>query len=75
MKEILEHDHCFYMLSREDGTGDHYLEVECGTTAVFTMTIKLNKNEIAKYSQDKESIRALAYKILDYPQEYISRQI
>ena len=75
MMEILEHDHCFYILSQDKESGEYRLEVECGTTAVFTVTIKLNDREIAMYLQDKESIRTLAYKILDYPSEYISRQI
>lgn len=47
--EILEEDHCFYKLSRDESTDSHILEVECGTTAVFTITFELTSEEIAKY--------------------------
>ncbi|CAN5350806.1 hypothetical protein BH10ACI2_BH10ACI2_11730 [soil metagenome] len=73
--EILEHDHCFYTLRRDEKTNEFFLEVECGTTAVFTILIKLTAAEINKYEIDPQSIRTLAYSILDYPGEYTSRRL
>ena len=75
MMEVLEHEQSFYTLSRDEKTGEYFFEVECGTTAVFLIAIKLRANEIAKYKADPTSIQTLAYRILDAPDEYLSRKI
>ena len=46
-----------------------------GTTAVFTIKIKLTAKEIAAHKSDKTSIRALAFAVLDYPKEFSDRRI
>lgn len=73
--EVLEEDYYFYTLSRDEATEEYFLEATCGTTAVFTITIKLTAREIAKYKDDPTSIRVLAQQIVDHPDEYIPRRI
>lgn len=73
--QILEEDHYFYTLSRDEATDEYFLEATCGRTAVFTITIKLTAKEIDKYQTHPESIRVIAQDIVDYPDEYIGRRV
>ncbi|MBK9216088.1 MAG: hypothetical protein IPM59_10900 [Chloracidobacterium sp.] len=75
MLELLEEDNWFYSLERDTETGELFLEAVCGTVAIFTIRVKLDTAEIAAYEADASSIRALAYKIVDRPQDYIERAI
>ncbi len=75
MIEILEQEHAFYTLSRDTESNEHILEVECGTTAVYTVSIKLTAGEIAKYQSDRNFVRILAYQILDNPDAFLGRRI
>lgn len=75
MLRKIEEDHCFYILEHDDETDEYFLEVECGTTAVFTIKIKLTAKEIAAHKSSKTSIRALAFAVLDYPKEFSDRRI
>ncbi len=65
----------FYILEHDDETDDYVLDVCCGTVAVYTIKIKLNKEERAEYLKDPSSIRTLAYRISDYPKEYMDRRV
>ena len=72
--EILAEDHFFYTLSRNT-SAEYILETVCGTSAVFTITIKLTRAEIEKFESDPQSIRVLAQDIVDHPREYLNRRI
>ncbi len=75
MLEILEEDTWFYSLERESETGEYFLEVVCGTVAIFTIRIRMSPAEVAAYEADPSTVRALAYEILDHPHEYNNRAI
>lgn len=73
--EILKDEHYFYTLFRDEATDEHFLEVVCGTVAIFTITIKLNEKELAEYLENSANIRVLAYKIMDSPSSFLDRRI
>ena len=60
MIEILEEDTWFYSFERETETGEYFLDVVCGTVAIFTIRIRMNTAEVAAYKTDPTSVRALA---------------
>jgi len=72
---VLKDEHYFYSLEFDDETGEYFLEVVCGTVAIFSIRIKLEDPELEKYKADPESIRALAYDVMDHPFQYVERAI
>lgn len=75
MLEILEEEAWFYSLERETETDEYFLEVVCGTVAIFTIRIRLSSAELAAYRADPSTVRALAYDVLDHPHEYNERAV
>lgn len=73
--EILRDENYFYTLYRDEKTDEHFLEVVCGTVAIFEIKIKLNEKELAEYRANPEDIRILAYKIMDSPSSYLERRV
>ena len=65
----------FYILEHDDETNEYFLDVVCGTVAVYTIKIKLNESEVGEYLAEPSSIRILAYRISDYPKEYLNRRV
>ena len=65
----------FYILEHDDETDDLIFDVCCGTIAIYTIKIKLNEAERNAYMQDPASLRTLAYRISDYPKEYLDRRV
>ena len=65
----------FYILEHDDETDDYIPDVCCGTVAIYTIKIKLNEQERADYLSDPTSIKTLAYRISDYPKEYLDRRV
>jgi hypothetical protein len=65
----------FYILEHDDETDEYFLDVVCGTVAVFTIKIKLTEQEIEAYRADAESIKYLAYSISDRPSEFLERRV
>jgi len=73
MKELLK-EPCHHCLM-EDNMGRLLLEVECGTTAVFLLTIELNAGERRRFEEDGAGyIRDLAYQVQDNTDEFLGRR-
>ena len=75
MLKAIEEETWFYILEHDDETGDYILDVACGTVAIYTIKFKLNEDEINNYLIDPSSIRVLAYRVCDYPKEYLDRRV
>ena len=73
--EILYEEPYFFTLSRNKETGEYFLEVLCGTSAVYTFRIKLTGEDIAKFRRNRGTARDLAYKISDSPNSFLHRRI
>jgi len=65
----------FYILEHDDETDDYFLDVVCGTVAVFTIKIMLTEREVEAYKADATSIQTLAYSISDRPSEFLERRV
>jgi hypothetical protein len=74
MRVLYENPH-FYTVLRDEKTGEYFLEVTCGTSAVFLFRIKLRKNEIEKFTADETALETLAFRILDAPDGFLKRKI
>ncbi len=63
-----------YILSQSEE--DFILEVVCGTVAIYTITFKLDETERAGFEAEGERyLDHLAWKVRDYPEEYIKRRV
>lgn len=55
---------------------DYILEVVCGTVAIYTITFKLDEVEKAGFEVESERfLDQLAWKVRDYPEDYLKRRI
>ncbi len=75
MLKTIEEEPWFYILEHDDGTDEYFLDVVCGTVAIFTIKIKLETKEVEGYRSDQTSIRTLAYDICDHPGDYLDRRV
>jgi hypothetical protein len=75
MLKTIAEESWFYILEHDDESNEYVLDVVCGTVAIYTIKIKLNDEEIRGYLTDPSSIRVLAYRISDYPDEYLERRV
>lgn len=75
MLKTIAEETWFYILEHDDETGEYFLEVACGTVAIYTIKIKLNEEEVKEYLKNPNDIRVLAYRICDYPKEYLDRRV
>ena len=73
--QILKDEHYFYTLYRDETTDEYFLEVVCGTVAIFLLRIKLNKEEIAEFRENPESVRVLADRIVYSPRSFTHRRV
>lgn len=73
--EVLADEHYFYTLFRDEKSEEYFLEVVCGTIAVFLVRIKLNEEEIAEYRDNPESVRVLADRIVYSPRSFEHRRL
>ena len=74
MRTLYENPY-FYTVLTDEKTGEYFLEVTCGTSAVFLFRIKLRKNEIEKFLADENALEPLAYRIMDAPGSFLRRKI
>jgi hypothetical protein len=74
MRALYENPY-FYTVLTDEKTGEYFLEVTCGTTAVFLFRTKLRKNEIERFSADETALESLAFRILDAPDSFQRRKI
>lgn len=74
MKTLYEESY-FFTVSRNEETGEHFLEVLCGTSAVYTIRIKMTEEEIAKFRHNRASARTLADNISYSPNKFLNRRI
>lgn len=75
MLKTIAEETWFYILEHDDETDEYFLDVACGTVAIFTIKIKLNEEEVKEYLANPSDIRVLAYRICDYPREYLDRRV
>jgi hypothetical protein len=73
--QILKDEHYFYTLYRDETTDEYFLEVVCGTVAIFLLRIKMNKNEVAQFQKNPESVRVLADRIVYSPDSFLHRRL
>lgn len=74
MEELLS-EPCLFSLTR-DGGGVLYLEVECGTTAVFLVKLRLTEEEKAEFERRGASfVTDLAWTVRDRPDDYLKRKV
>ncbi len=75
MRRRIEDETWFYILDHDDETDEYFLDVACGTVAIFTIKIKLNEGEVESYKKDRSSLRVLAYDIFDHPKDFLNRRV
>lgn len=75
MLKTIAEETWFYILEHDDETDEYFLDVVCGTVAIYTIKFKLNDDELKAYLADPSSIRTLAYRVCDYPKEYLDRRV
>lgn len=75
MLKTIAEETWFYILEHDDETDEYFLDVACGTVAIYTIKIKLNEEEVKEYLDNSNDIRVLAYRICDYPKEYLDRRV
>lgn len=51
--EILYQKSYFFTVSRNEETDEYYLEVLCGTSATYTVRIKMTDEEITKFKHNR----------------------
>ncbi len=70
---ILAEESCLYSLTEKEG-GVLWMEVESGTTAVFTVGFPLNSAEQAAFLERREAfLHELAFQVIDAPDAFRSR--
>jgi len=75
MLKTIAEEAWFYILEHDEETGEYVLDVCCGTVAIYTSKFKLSEDEVREYLADPSGIRVLAYRVCDYPKEYLDRRI
>ncbi len=72
--ETLASEHYFFDAWREDN-GECFLEVLCGTVAMFTIKVRLSDAEIADFERDRDTLTRLARSIFDDPKRFLDRRV
>jgi hypothetical protein len=63
-----------YLLEKEEN-GDLIFEVVCGTVAIYTISFRLNDDEVKGWEQEGERfLRHLSYDVRDYPDNFMKRE-
>lgn len=73
--QVLHEEPYFYTVLRDEKTDELFLEVTCGSVAIFLLRIKLNKKEIAEFRENPENIRVLAGRVMDSPDSFLRRRV
>ena len=72
--DVIDQEHAGHVFF-EDG-GRYFLRVECGTTAVYDLTVELTADELAAYRREGVSVvRELADQIRCWPDSFAHRQV
>ena len=74
MKTLYEEPY-FYVVLQDEETDEYFLEVTCGTSAVFEVRLKLTDKEVKAFLEKRDSIQPLAYQVLDSPNSFLKRKI
>lgn len=74
MKKLYEEPY-FYAVLHDEKTNDYFLDVTCGTSAMFEFCIKLNAREVKKFLQKPDALDRLAYEVRDAPGSFLKRKI
>jgi hypothetical protein len=72
--EVLASEYYFFDAWREDN-GECFLEVLCGSVAMYTIKIRLSETEIAEFESDPKTMTRLARRILDNPHGFVDRRV
>ncbi|MBK7704872.1 MAG: hypothetical protein IPN69_13430 [Acidobacteria bacterium] len=72
--QVLASEHYFFDAWREDN-GECFLEVLCGTVAIYTIKIKLTPEEIAAFERDPSTLRSLADAVSYSPSSFLDRRV
>jgi hypothetical protein len=73
MQELINKNWDYILFQSEE---DYLLEVVCGTVAIYTITFKLDEVEKAGFEAEGERyLDHLAWKVRDYPEDYIKRRV
>jgi hypothetical protein len=73
MQELINKNWDYILFQSEE---DYIMEVVCGTVAIYTITFKLDETERAGFETEGERfLDHLAWKVRDYPEEYIKRRV
>lgn len=64
-----------YIVFRDSDTGEYFLNVLCGTIAMYDFTIRLDESEIASFEKNREALEPLARKISYSQREFLDRQV
>jgi hypothetical protein len=73
--EVLYQEQYFFIVSRNEETDEHYLEVLCGTSATYTIRIKMTEKEIADFRHNRTSVQTLAGNISYSPSKFLDRRV
>lgn len=71
--ETLYDEPYLYTISRDEKTGEYFMDVTCGRTAIFNVQIKLNNKEIKRFLTDRKSLGVLALRVMDAPEKFTKR--
>lgn len=73
MQELINKNWDYIFFQSEE---DYILDVVCGTVAIYTIEFKLDETEKAGFEAEGERyLDHLAWKVRDYPEEYIKRRV
>jgi hypothetical protein len=73
--KIIEQEEWSYTLFQDGSDGQYYLETVCGTIGVFSLTIRLDPDEVAEMKADPAFVKHLAQKITYSPRRYLERRV
>ena len=72
--QLIDAEHSGHEFFEHDGR--YFLRVECGTTAVFDLTVELTPDEVTTYLSDGiDVVRTLAGRIRFDPSSYSDRHL
>ena len=74
MKKLYEVPY-FYVVLHDETKDEYFLEVTCGTSAIFEFCLKLTRSEVKKFLQKSDSLESLAYQVRDSPDSFLKRKI
>ena len=74
-KKLIAESNWDYRLEADEND-NLFLEVVCGTVAIYTITFQLNEVEKQDWLEKEETaLRHLSYNVRDYPERYMQRRV